>query len=135
MKKYIKILNEAHNRVQELQGEVITKLEFISNDIFDFTTYDSEISEKLASDMIEVLDVIINKRQLIYFRTESNYLKYLTMVNMPFLTSKLNWGTSIHSAWIESDKDLYIYVSETNIENKYMPTFIHQMIEWVNIKI
>ena len=51
--------------------------------------------------MLEVIDVIINQTQFEYIKDEAKYLNYLTMVNMPFLSNKIEWGTSIRGAWFD----------------------------------
>jgi len=81
-----------------------SELEYLGEDIFDFTCYDSDISKLFAQGMIEVIEALILKKTFEYQnQSDSKYLTYLTMVNMPFLHGKLNWGTSIRGVWIEDE--------------------------------
>lgn len=82
----------------------ISRLSFIGNYIFDFTTYDDEMDELLASKMLEVIDCILNNKTFDYHRhgeDKENYTNYIIMVNMPFLKDKIEWGTSIRGAWFD----------------------------------
>ena len=81
-----------------------TKLEYVGDRVFDFTTYDGGVSEKWAKTMVEVIEVILSRKSFEYIESPDNYEKYLTMCNMPFLASMLDWGTSIRGAWIQPDK-------------------------------
>lgn len=81
-----------------------SKLEYLSEYVFDFITYDSELSKTLGLMMIEVIQAIVDKQTFEYIKiSDANYVTYITMINMPFLKNKLSWGTSIRGAWIESD--------------------------------
>lgn len=114
------------------------KMAFIGSYIFDFTTYDGNIDELFAMKMIEVIDCILNSTTFDYQNKEENYINYLTMVNMPFLKDKLDWGTSIRGAWFDeyglsSDPEPKVY--EIGCTNLVVPKieikdFIRQLIEW-----
>jgi hypothetical protein len=67
------------------------KLEFLGEHIFDFTTYDGDMSERFAISMLSVISAISAKNTFDYIADEDNYVKYLTMVNMPFLADKITW--------------------------------------------
>lgn len=112
------------------------KFEFIGSTIFDFTTDDGALDELLAKKMIEVVTVIINKTNYDYIKEEANYINYITMVNMPFLQGKLEYGTSIRGAWFD---EYGIGNDETyaigTVENFVIPkseiiNFIKQLLEW-----
>lgn len=76
-----------------------SKFEYLSNYIFDFTTYDGEIDELFAKKAIEVCSAINTKTNFGYQESPENYIWYLVMCNMPFFADKLDWGTSIRGAW------------------------------------
>lgn len=80
-------------------GEFNNKLEFLSEHIFDFTTYDSEMASLLGGKALEVCTVINDKKTFDYIKDKDNYRWYLLMCNMPFFEGKLEWGTSIRGAW------------------------------------
>lgn len=118
------------------------KLEFIGRDVFDFTTYDGAMDEFLAGKMIEVVDCILNGTTFEYQKDEANYINYLTMVNMPFLKDKLEWGTSIRGAWFDeyghhSEKEPRVY--EIGIGNDLIipkieiKNFMKQLVEWSKV--
>lgn len=98
------------SHIQENECESCSKLAFLGNVIFDFTTYDGEMDELFAEKMIEVIDSILNGKTFDYIKDRSNYINYLTMVNMPFLKEKIDWGTSVRGAWF----DEYGYPSGQN---------------------
>ena len=115
------------------------KLQYLGDYIFDFTTYDSNATELFAKNMLEVIDVIINQTQFEYIKDEAKYLNYLTMVNMPFLSNKIEWGTSIRGAWFDeyghpADKvNHYKFDFDLKIDKKKINVFMKELIEWSNI--
>lgn len=64
-----------------------------------------------------------------YIKNKEQYLNYLTMVNMPFLTDKLDWGGSIRGAWFDNWKEYEI--DGIKINKQELEVFISQLIEWV----
>ena len=76
-----------------------SRLEFLSRNIFDFTTYDSAMDVLFARKAVEVCDVITNRATFEYIGTEDGNLWYLLMCNMPFFADRIDWGTSIRGAW------------------------------------
>jgi len=76
-----------------------TRLEYLSDYIFDFTTYDSEKAEEFAMRAVEVAEVINNGHTFDYIKDPVQYRWYLLMVNMPFFAGRLEWGTSVRGAW------------------------------------
>lgn len=77
----------------------MTPFEYLSEKIFDFTTYEQEASEFLAKKALDVCVAITKKETFNYIKDKDNRIWYLTMVNMPFFKDKLEWGTSIRGAW------------------------------------
>ena len=105
-----------------------SKFEFLSQ-ILNFTTYDSEIDELFSVKMIEVLTCIVNKETFKYQEeSRENYINYLLMCNMPFLTDKLDWGGSIRGAWFSYDK---FEIEGIKIESFELEVFISDLLEWV----
>jgi hypothetical protein len=116
-----------------------SKLAFLGSNIFDFTTYDSAMDELFAKKMIEVIDCIIKSKTFEYQNKEANYINYLTMVNMPFLNGKLEWGTSIRGAWFDeyghhSEPHPAVYkigsVDDLIVPKKEIKYFMKQLVEW-----
>lgn len=134
-------LAELYKESKEIECYPSNKLMFLGSDIFNFTTYDGAIDELFAKKMIEVIECILNKQTSEYHKhgeNQANYLNYLTMVNMPFLADKLEWGTSIRSAWFDeyghqSDKEkLYKITYDWKIPKADINKFFRELIEWVN---
>lgn len=79
--------------------EDITRLEYLSDFIFAFTTYDTEMGELFARKAIEVCLAITNRTTFDYIKDKEQYQWFLIMVNMPFFKERLNWGTSVRGAF------------------------------------
>ena len=95
---YLKLLEHSFKMASE-QNQEISKFEYLSINIFDFTTYDGEMDALFAKKALEVCIAITEKNTFDYIRDHDNYKWYLIMVNMPFFNKKLEWGTSIRGAW------------------------------------
>ena len=89
--------------------------------------YDGDASERFALKMIEVIESIINRTTFDY--QKENYDNYLTMVNMPFLVDKLEWGGSIRGAWLDYSKE-YTLSYDIKIEKDEIEPFLTQLIKW-----
>lgn len=76
-----------------------TRLEFLSESIFDFTTYDREKSEFFGRKAVEVCAAINDGKTFDYINDAENYTWFLVMCNMPFFAERLDWGTSIRGGW------------------------------------
>lgn len=90
-------LYEAEKKMDNCPPE--TRLEFLGGVVFGFTTYDGEVDALFAGKMLEVIEAILEKKTFQYIENRENYLNYLYMVNTPFLSKVLEWGTSIRGAW------------------------------------
>lgn len=88
-----------HSYAMTIYSEPGSRLEFLSDFIFDFTTYDSKMSELFARKALEVCAAINARTTFDYIENPENYRWYLLMVNMPFFAGRLDWGTSIRGAW------------------------------------
>lgn len=77
----------------------LSRLEFLSEFIFDFTTYNNEMSELFASKALDVCAALNDRGTFEYIKDADNYRWFLIMVNMPFFANRLDWGTSINGAW------------------------------------
>jgi hypothetical protein len=103
MKKddYLKMLEDGHAETDSFQGEGRTsRLEYLSDQIFDFNTYEREMAELFSSKAVEVCAVISDKKTFEYIgASHENRMWYLLMCNMPFFAERLEWGTSIRGSW------------------------------------
>jgi len=132
MSDFKKELDELYKFWQEDECPPESKLQFLGDVIFDFTTYDSEMSEYFAGEMIEVLECILDKETYEYISISYHKINYLTMVNMPFLSDKLSWGGSIRGAWFQCDSDVRLDCGRLRINGNEFAEFIKQLLQWVN---
>lgn len=97
---YLTLLNESYAEVKDLAEHDLSKLEFIGQNVFDFTTYDDTTMEYLTIKALEVCIAITAKETFDYIKkSKAHHVWYITMCNMPFFMPKLNWGSSIRGAW------------------------------------
>lgn len=76
-----------------------SRLEYLGDHIFDFTTYDGEMSVMFARKAVEVCAAINNSTTFDYIEEPNDYCWFLLMCNTPFFAERLEWGTSIRGAW------------------------------------
>jgi hypothetical protein len=127
MKNFIEILEKEYQEQKEYNECLGSRLDFIGETIFNFTMYDGDASERFALKMIKVIESLINRTTFEY--QKENYDNYLTMVNMPFLVDKLEWGCSIRGAWLDYSKE-YIISYDIKIEKDEIEPFLTQLIKW-----
>jgi hypothetical protein len=98
---YLKLLTESYEteRALGIGYQPESRLEYLGNSIFDFTTYDDEMTVLLAGKAVEVCKAITGKTTFEYIENPENYRWYIIMCNMPFFNGRLEWGTSIRGAW------------------------------------
>lgn len=75
------------------------KADWIAEEVFDLTAYDSDIAAEMGSASMEVFKAITEKTTFDYIKDPEKYRQYLRVVNWPFFIKRLNWGTSIRGAW------------------------------------
>lgn len=97
---YLEVLEHSFD-VEKKMGECPpeSRLEYLSEYVFNFTTYDSDISVLFAAKAVEVCAAINNGKTFDYIKDPESYKWYLLMCNMPFFADRLEWGTSIRGAW------------------------------------
>lgn len=93
------LLENSYRITQGNHGEDLSRLSFLADHIFDFTTYDSEMSELFGRKAVEVCTAITHDQTFEYIKDAENYRWFLLMVNMPFFAPRLEWGTSVRGAW------------------------------------
>lgn len=76
-----------------------SRLEYLSEHIFDIVTYDSEMSELFASKAIDVCTAINNRKTFEFIEDIENYKWFLIICNIPFFSERIEWGASIRGAW------------------------------------
>lgn len=75
------------------------KYDFLASEIFDLTTYDSELGTEMGKACVEVCLAITLRHTFKYIEDTKRYRDYIWAVNLPFFENKLDWGTSIRGAW------------------------------------
>lgn len=101
---YLKLFEDGYREMCQIQEVApVNRLDYLGDYIFNFTTYDSAMSELFAGCCLEVCSTINDGSTFDYIKDRSNYPVYLLMVNMPFFQGKLSWGSSIRGAWWESE--------------------------------
>ena len=74
--------------------------------IFEITTYDGDADKHFVEKILEVLEVIDNRKTFEYIEAnQKNYFNFLMVVNFPVVAKLISWGTSIRGAWFESRFD------------------------------
>lgn len=135
MRNYLAMLENSYAIARSLQGcsTPESRLEFLADDIFDFTTYDSEFSKKLARHAVDVCHAINTSTTFDYIKDPENYQWFLIMCNMPFFAERIEWGTSIRGAWWDSFREERLTLSTCALfdgdQNIDCPKFTRA--EWV----
>jgi hypothetical protein len=96
---YLALLESSYEVSLADECPPLNHLEYLSDHIFDFTTYDGGIAALFASKAVEVCKALSDGATFDYINDAENYRWYLLMVNMPFFAGRLNWGGSIRGAW------------------------------------
>lgn len=97
---YLKLLKNSLEYLKKNDDDDdLSPFEFISDNIFDFTIYDGELSEEMGEKALEVCVAITNRKTFDYIKSGEKYKNYINMINMPFFKDRIEWGTSIRGAW------------------------------------
>lgn len=100
MRDFLKLLEHSHAMTNKIIDQCETsRLDWLGNHVFDFTTYESDMSELFARKAVQVCKAINDRATFEYIRDDDGHMWYLLMCNMPFFSRRLNWGTSIRGAW------------------------------------
>jgi len=91
LQEYVELMN--HETFKEAKNS------YILNHIFHITTYDSALDEKFVKAILEIMDVILTRKNFEYIKNEDNYIKFITIVNL--IIDTLNWGTSIRGCFFD----------------------------------
>ena len=109
---FAKLLCYSYTQVKASDSSIASRLHYLSDYIFNFTTYDSEMGEFFAAVALEVANAITNETTAAYIdRGHENHQWYLAMVNMPFFSKRLEWGCSIRGAWWDHFDEEYVLES------------------------
>ena len=107
---FAKLLCYSYTQVKASDKSIVSRLHYLGDYIFKFTTYDSEMGEFFAAVALEVAAAITDNATAAFIDNSDMHHKwYLVMVNMPFFSGRLDWGCSVRNAWW----DYSDYVLET----------------------
>lgn len=95
---YLKLLEHSFS-VEKLNERKMTRLQYLSEHIFHFITYDVNMDALFVTKAIEVCEAISNGKTYDYIKDRDNYRWYLLMCNMQFFLTKISWGSSISGAF------------------------------------
>ncbi|CAH9016750.1 conserved hypothetical protein [Vibrio phage 217E38-1] len=99
---------------QEHRGDYSVK-EYLSDHIFEFTTYCGGVSEHLTGIAVDVCEAISNKTTFEFISEDEKHIWFITMCNMPFFYEKISWGSSIRGAWWEAYKSQPIVIDSCGL--------------------
>lgn len=99
---YLKLLTHSFEQEKFNECPPCSRLEFLAESLFNFTTYDSDKSELFGRKAVEVCEAINERKTFEYIESDEGHTWFLIMCNMPFFAEKLSWGTSIRGAWWDS---------------------------------
>ncbi len=128
---YKQTLEESYQVQLKRECPSENRIAYLGSTIFEFTTYDDEMDETLAKGMIEVCQVILDKETFEYIKDKQQYMKYIIMVNMPFLAEKIDWGGSVRGAWFDDFQEYKVDCGNIEVKKGDVTTFIREMLEWV----
>jgi hypothetical protein len=112
MSKYAELLEHSLQMQRQFDCPARSRLEYLAESIFDFTTYDSEMAELFGSKALEVCQAISQRSTFDYIKEPADYVWFLTMCNLPFFAKRISWGTSIRGAfWDCYPKQAYFITS------------------------
>ena len=129
-----KLIKQYKSETEQASLGNVSVLAFIGDYVFDFTTYDYEISEIMATNMLEVIDSILSCTASEYIKDKNNYLNFISMINMPFLNDKIEWGCSVRNCWLDSDPFSIGLNNPIKIKQNEVKIFFKELIEWSNYK-
>lgn len=134
--EYLVILEKFYQEGKGSECPPHNRLAFLGRHVFRFTTYDGKVDEHFSALMIETIKYIVHSAVFKYINKDHmNYMNYLTMVNMPFLKDKLEWGTSIRGAWFDdythgSGDDHYVITYDMKIPKSDIKRFIMAILDF-----
>ena len=126
-----KLLEDGFANIRDTLDADASRLEYLSDHIFDFTTYDSEKAEEFAMRAVEGCEAISAGATFDYIADPVQYRWYLLMVNMPFFADRLSWGTSIRGAWWDQETFTYSSCGLYDGERQVRETLTLERPEWL----
>ena len=80
----------------------VTKYEWLSENVFDLTTYDNSLNELFGKKIFEVCKAILDGTTFEYISMDqSHYITYILVCQILKSFNWIEWGSSIRGAWFE----------------------------------
>lgn len=127
---YLEILEKSYQETRLMDRSLNNPLEYLSDYIFNFTTYDGQIAEVFAQKAIEVCTAITNRETFEYIEVPSNYKWFLIMCNMPFFSEKIEWGSSIRGCWWDDHEGIRLETTGLFIRGEQITGITFGKQEW-----
>lgn len=77
--------------------------DWAADEIFDLTTYDSELDKLFVETILDVCKVILARQNFEFIKDETAYVVYIVVCNMFEHKHWIEWGTSIRGAWFDEN--------------------------------
>jgi hypothetical protein len=78
------------------------RLMWLSDELCEMATYDSDLDVLFGKEIFEVIKVILDRTWVEYIKDEANYIKFIRCANL--LGNNIEWGTSIRGCWFNDVK-------------------------------
>lgn len=98
MKDYLALLEHSYLQWSEFDSD-LARCDYIAEYVMGLSLYCSEMSDLFASRACEVAKAINNNATFDYIEDSENHQWFLVMLNYPFFSERINWGTSIRAAF------------------------------------
>ena len=103
------------------------KFAFLTDVIFNLTTYDSDIDKKWGEVIFDVMCAIRDSENNLWMYDDEKYNQFLLVCQLLNDKKWINWGTSIRSCWFENvnyvDRKLGVFgtlcICDLSFEDKY----------------
>ena len=130
MQKYLELLKKQAEARESIQTPIV----FLSDTVFGFTTYNSRISAILCGKMVGAIRAILSDNLPQYI--EDNIIDFTTMINMPFLDDRIDWGTSLNSVHFDINHGrTEFYEIGLIIEKMELNEFMRAVVEFYDLII
>lgn len=96
---FLTVLRESRVMSDECLNQTNDTVDHFAQDVFDFTTYDSDASYRMVNTAIDLMNHINTRKPLENDDGDENYIRRVQAVNWTFFGKRLMWGTSVRGAW------------------------------------
>lgn len=107
----LQILKRDWDEYRNFRPFEVTKYEWLSENIFDLTTYDNSLNERFGKKIFDVCKTILDGATFEYIqKSEQHYVDYILVCQLLEKFRWIEWGSSIRGAWFEEqDESRYIF--------------------------